>query len=79
MAPARHFRVVAGEDLHGRALAELITGFDLIGYRRDCSFDVFNDECPRLPPPTVDERARRSVPLPNRIRLHRSGSETDAP
>jgi hypothetical protein len=50
-----------------------------------------NDECPQLPLPTVAGRARRSTmwlcdgvqrrsaPPPNRIRLRRCGSATDAP
>ena len=54
---------------------------DGLGYRGDYSFEVFNDDYSQLPLPVVAERARRSaiwlsedvlrrsVPLPNQIRL----------
>lgn len=78
---ARHFRVFPGEGVHSEALAELVTRLDAIGYRGDYSFEVFNDDYGQLPLATVCERARRSaiwlsedvlrrsVPLPNQIRL----------
>ncbi len=78
---ARHFRVFPGEGVHSEALAELVTRLDAIGYAGDCSFEVFNDDYSQLPLATVCERARRSaiwlsedvlrrsVPLPNQIRL----------
>lgn len=78
---ARHFRVFPGEGVHSEALAELVTRLDAIGYRGDYSFEVFNDDYGQIPLATVCERARRSaiwlaedvlrrsVPLPNQIRL----------
>ena len=78
---ARHFRVFPGEGVHSEALAELVMRLDALGYRGDYSFEVFNDDYSQLPLPTVAERARRSaiwlsedvlrrsVPLPNQIRL----------
>jgi sugar phosphate isomerase/epimerase len=78
---ARHFRVFPGEGVHSEALAELVMRLDALGYRGDYSFEVFNDDYSQLPLPTVADRARRSaiwlsedvlrrsVPLPNRIRL----------
>ena len=78
---ARHFRVFPGEGVHSEALAELVTRLDTLGYRGDYSFEVFNDDYSQMPLPTVAERARRSaiwlsedvlrrsVPLPNQIRL----------
>jgi sugar phosphate isomerase/epimerase len=79
---ARHFRVFPGEGVHSEALAELVMRLDALGYRGDYSFEVFNDDYSQLPLPTVAGRARRSaiwlsqdvlrrsVPLPNQIRLH---------
>ena len=78
---ARHFRVFPGEGVHSEALAELVMRLDALGYRGDYSFEVFNDDYSQLPLPTVADRARRSaiwlsedvlrrsVPLPNQIRL----------
>jgi sugar phosphate isomerase/epimerase len=78
---ARHFRVFPGEGVHSEALAELVMRLDALGYRGDYSFEVFNDDYSQLPLPTVAGRARRSaiwlsqdvlrrsVPLPNQIRL----------
>jgi hypothetical protein len=54
---------------------------DALGYRGDYSFEVFNDDYQQIPPEAVAERARRSalwlgeevlrrsVPLPNAMRL----------
>ncbi|MCC7040483.1 MAG: sugar phosphate isomerase/epimerase [Burkholderiales bacterium] len=82
---ARHFSVFPGEGVHSRALAELVTRLDAIGYRGDYSFEVFNDDYGQLPPAVVCERARRSaiwlsqdvlqrsMPLPNQIRLRGRG------
>lgn len=54
---------------------------DNLGYTGDYSFEVFNDDYQQMPLPTVAERARqsalwlaedvlrRSVPLPNQMRL----------
>ena len=86
IATARHFRVFPGEGVHSDALAELVTRLDRLGYRGDYSFEVFNDDYNQLPLPTVAARARRgaiwlsedvlrrSVPLPNRMRLRRDAS-----
>ncbi len=83
METARHFRVFPGEGVHSQALAELVRKLDAMGYRGDYSFEVFNDDYQQLPLPTVAQRARRSalwlgegvlrrsVPLPNQIRLRR--------
>jgi sugar phosphate isomerase/epimerase len=81
IATARHFRVFPGEGVHSQALAELVLRLDRLGYRGDYSFEVFNDDYNQLPLPTVAARARRSaiwlsedvlrrsVPLPNQMRL----------
>ena len=78
---ARHFRVFPGEGVHSEQLAELVMRLDRLGYRGDYSFEVFNDDYQQMPLPVVAERARRSavwlgedvlrrsVPLPNRMRL----------
>ncbi|MDP1742304.1 MAG: sugar phosphate isomerase/epimerase family protein [Polaromonas sp.] len=83
IATARHFRVFPGEGVHSEALAALVTRLHRLGYRGDYSFEVFNDDYQQLPLPTVARRAwrsalwlgedvlRRSVPLPNQIRLKR--------
>ncbi|MFT3956902.1 MAG: sugar phosphate isomerase/epimerase [Piscinibacter sp.] len=81
MTTARHFRVFPGEGVHSDALAELVLRLDKLGYRGDYSFEVFNDDYQQIPPETVADHARRaavwlgeevlrrSVPLPNRMRL----------
>ena len=83
IATARHFRVFPGEGVHSEALAALVTKLHGLGYRGDYSFEVFNDDYQQMPLPTVAQRAwrsalwlgedvlRRSVPLPNQIRLRR--------
>lgn len=83
IATARHFRVFPGEGVHSHALAALVTKLHSLGYRGDYSFEVFNDDYQSMPLPLVAERARRSalwlgedvlrrsVPLPNQIRLRR--------
>ena len=80
---ARHFRVFPGEGVHSEALANLVTRLHALGYRGDYSFEVFNDDYQQMPLSTVAQRARRSaiwlgedvlrrsVPLPNQIRLKR--------
>ena len=80
---ARHFRVFPGEGVHSEALAALVGQLYGLGYRGDYSFEVFNDDYQQMPLPTVARRAwraaqwlgeevlRRSVPLPNQIRLKR--------
>ncbi|WP_457280960.1 sugar phosphate isomerase/epimerase family protein [Polaromonas sp. P5_D5] len=83
IATARHFRVFPGEGVHSEALATLVTKLHGLGYRGDYSFEVFNDDYQQMPLPTVAQRAwrsalwlgedvlRRSVPLPNQIRLRK--------
>ncbi|MCZ8255196.1 MAG: sugar phosphate isomerase/epimerase [Polaromonas sp.] len=83
IATARHFRVFPGEGVHSEALATLVTRLHGLGYRGDYSFEVFNDDYQQMPLPAVAERAwrsalwlgedvlRRSVPLPNQMRLKR--------
>ncbi len=81
---ARHFRVFPGEGVHSEALAALTLKLHQLGYRGDYSFEVFNDDYQQLPLATVALRGaksalwlgegvlRRSVPLPNQIRLRRT-------
>jgi sugar phosphate isomerase/epimerase len=81
IATARHFRVFPGEGVHSEALATLVSRLHGLGYRGDYSFEVFNDDYQQMPLPAVAERAwrsalwlgedvlRRSVPLPNQMRL----------
>jgi len=78
-----HFRVFPGEGVHSEALASLVLKLHNLGYRGDYSFEVFNDDYQAMPLPAVAQRAwrsalwpgedmlRRSVPLPNQIRLKR--------
>jgi 4-hydroxyphenylpyruvate dioxygenase len=81
MSTARTFRVFPGEGVHTDELVNLVVKLDRLGYRGDYSFEVFNDDYVNLPLPMVAERAkrsalwlaedvlRRSVPLPNQLRL----------
>ena len=81
IATARHFRVFPGEGVHSAQVADLVTRLAALGYRGDYSFEVFNDDYQQMPLPIVAQRARasaawlgedvlrRSVPLPNRLRL----------
>ncbi len=83
IATARHFRVFPGEGVHSQDLAALVLKLYALGYRGAYSFEVFNDDYQQMPLATVTKRARRSalwlgesvlrrsVPLPNRIRLKR--------
>ena len=83
ISTARTFRVFPGEGVHSEALAELALKLHQMGYRGDYSFEVFNDDYQQMPLATVAQRARRSalwlgegvlrrsVPLPNQIRLRR--------
>jgi sugar phosphate isomerase/epimerase len=78
---ARHFRVFPGEGVHSEVLADLVTRLYKLGYRGNYSFEVFNDDYQQLPLNIVAARAKRcaqwlgedvlkrSVPLPNQIRL----------
>jgi len=80
---ARHFRVFPGEGVHSEALAALTSKLQELGYRGDYSFEVFNDDYQQMPLESVAKRARqsalwlsegvlrRSVPLPNQIKLKR--------
>jgi hypothetical protein len=70
--------------VHSEKLADVVTRLDRIGYRGDYSFEVFNDDYQQMPLPAVGGRARRaalwlgedvlrrSVPLPNSLRLRRA-------
>jgi sugar phosphate isomerase/epimerase len=81
---ARTFRVFPGEGVHSDALAELVLKLHQLGYRGDYSFEVFNDDYQQMPLETVAARARRaalwlgedvlrrSVPLPNQMRLRQT-------
>jgi sugar phosphate isomerase/epimerase len=83
ISTARTFRVFPGEGVHSEALAELTLKLHTMGYRGDYSFEVFNDDYQQMPLETVAQRARRSalwlgegvlrrsVPLPNQMRLRR--------
>ena len=62
-------------------LDDLRSQLDRLGYAGDYSFEVFNDDYQQMPLPMVAERGqraalwladdvlRRSVPLPNQMRL----------
>lgn len=81
MTTARTFRVFPGEGVHSEQLADLVLKLDRLGYAGDYSFEVFNDDYQQMPLPMVAERGqraalwladdvlRRSVPLPNQMRL----------
>ncbi|PKO67125.1 MAG: xylose isomerase [Betaproteobacteria bacterium HGW-Betaproteobacteria-16] len=81
MTTARTFRVFPGEGVHSEQLVDLVLRLDRLGYEGDYSFEVFNDDYQQMPLPQVAERGRRSalwlaedvlrrsVPLPNQMRL----------
>ena len=81
MTTARTFRVFPGEGVHSEQLVDLVLKLDRLGYAGDYSFEVFNDDYQQMPLPMVAERGRRSalwlaedvlrrsVPLPNQMRL----------
>ncbi len=83
ISTARHFRVFPGEGVHSADLAALVTRLHALGYRGDYSFEVFNDDYQQIALPAVAARGwrsalwlaedvlRRSVPLPNQMRLRR--------
>lgn len=87
ISTARHFRVFPGEGVHSQGLAQLVHKLHQLGYRGDYSFEVFNDDYQQMPLPMVAQRARRSalwlgedvlrrsVPLPNQIRLKRAATQ----
>ena len=80
---ARHFRVFPGEGVHSEQVAQWVLRLHALGYRGDYSFEVFNDDYQQMPVPVVAARARRSamwlgedvlrrsVPIPNAMRLRR--------
>ena len=86
ISTARHFRVFPGEGVHSEQVAEVVMRLDRLGYRGDYSFEVFNDDYQQMPMERVCARAfraaewlgedvlRRSVPLPNRMRLKQAAS-----
>jgi sugar phosphate isomerase/epimerase len=81
MRTARTFRLFPGEGVHSEQLVDLVLKLDRLGYAGDYSFEVFNDDYQQMPLPMVAERGRRSalwlaedvlrrsVPLPNQMRL----------
>ena len=81
MATARTFRVFPGEGVHTQELVQMVLKLDALGYAGDYSFEVFNDDYVQMPLPMVAQRARRaalwlgedvlrrSLPLPNQLRL----------
>lgn len=81
MATARTYRVFPREGVHTEELIDLVQKLDRLGYAGDYSFEVFNDDFVQMPLPMVAERARksalwladdilrRSLPLPNQLRL----------
>jgi sugar phosphate isomerase/epimerase len=81
---ARHFRVFPGEGVHSDQVAQWVLRLHALGYRGSYSFEVFNDDYQQMPPDTVAARAyrsalwlgedvlRRSVPIPNAMRLRRT-------
>ena len=85
MSTARTFRVFPGEGVHSEQLVDLVQKLDRLGYAGDYSFEVFNDDYQQMPLPMVAERGRRSalwlaedvlrrsVPLPNQMRLKSVG------
>ncbi len=85
MATARTFRVFPGEGVHSEQIVDLVLRLDKLGYAGDHSFEVFNDDYQQMPLPMVAERGRRaalwlaedvlrrSVPLPNQMRLKSPG------
>jgi sugar phosphate isomerase/epimerase len=86
MTTARTFRVFPGEGVHSEQLVDLVQKLDRLGYAGDYSFEVFNDDYQQMPLPMVAERGRRSalwlaedvlrrsVPLPNQMRLKSVGA-----
>lgn len=81
MATARTYRVFPGEGVHSEQIVAMLRQLDQIGYAGDYSFEVFNDDFVQMPLPMVAARAakaalwladdilRRSLPLPDQLRL----------
>lgn len=75
----------AGEGVHSEQVADMVTRLAALGYCGDDSFEVFSDDYHQMPLPMLAQRARasavwlgegvlrRSVPLPNRMRLKAAG------
>jgi hypothetical protein len=85
IATASHLRVFPGEGMHSAGLAELVQRLNVLGYRGDYSFAVFNDDYRQMDPAKVAERARRCAiwlgeevlqraPLPWSTRLKRQAA-----
>lgn len=72
MATARTFRVFPGEGVHSEQLADMVMRLSRMGYRGDCSFEVFNDDYQQLPLAAVAARARKSALWLHQDVLHRS-------
>jgi sugar phosphate isomerase/epimerase len=85
MTTARTYRVFPGEGVHTAQIVQMVQALDAMGYAGDYSFEVFNDDYQQMPLPMVAERGkraalwlaedvlRRSVPLPNQMRLKSVG------
>ncbi len=58
--------------MHREPLADLVLRLDRMGYRGDCSLEVFNDDHQQLPLQTVAERARRSAVWLHQDVLHKA-------
>lgn len=81
IATARTYRVFPGEGVHTDPIIEMVLILERMGYRGDYSFEVFNDDFVQMPLPMVAQRAcnsalwladdvlRRSMPLPNQLKL----------
>ena len=79
----RHARTAfsPGEGVHTDELVQMVLKLDALAYAGDYSFEVFNDDYVQMPLAMVSERARRSavwlaedvlrrsLPLPNQLRL----------
>jgi hypothetical protein len=72
--------------VHSEELDRLVVALNRLGYRGDCSFEVFNDDDQQLPLPVVAERTRRaavwltedvlrrSVPQPGAMQLRQAAT-----
>jgi 2-keto-myo-inositol isomerase len=58
---ARHSRVFPGEGIHSTEMARFVRKLDQLGYERDYSFEIFNDDFLQMPLETVLGRAKRSA------------------
>ena len=71
---ARHFRVFPGEGVHSKALAELVTRLDRLGYCGDYSFEVFNDDSQHM----LLRLVRRARPACRAVARRRRAAAVDA-